>query len=140
MMIKYRVREVAKDLNVPNKDVLDVLEKYTEGQKKYMTALTEPELDIVFESFTQKHSSENLDEYFAQRDLKKSKEPEKEAKNVQPKSNAPQTEEKPTPRPVTPQTEGKITPRPIAQKPGRITPVAPRNDHFGAYSFPGFCY
>ena len=91
MMIKYRVREVAKDLNVPNKDVLDVLEKYTEGQKKYMTALTEPELDIVFESFTQKHSSENLDEYFAQRDLKKSKEPEKEAKNVQPKSNAPQT-------------------------------------------------
>lgn len=116
MMIKYRVREVAKDLNVPNKDVLDVLEKYTEGQKKYMTALTEPELDIVFESFTQKHSSENLDEYFAQRDLKKS-EPEKEAKNVQPKANAPQTEEKPTPRPV-------------AQKPGKITPVAPRNDHF----------
>ncbi|MCI2160734.1 MAG: translation initiation factor IF-2, partial [Oscillospiraceae bacterium] len=117
MMIKYRVREVAKDLNVPNKDVLDVLGKYTEGQKKYMTALTEPELDIVFESFTQKHSSENLNEYFAQRDLKKSKEPEKEAKNVQPKANAPQTEEK-------------ATPRPVAQKPGKITPVAPRNDHF----------
>ena len=28
MMIKYRVREVAKDLNIPNKDVLDTLAKY----------------------------------------------------------------------------------------------------------------
>ena len=30
MMIKYRVHEVAKDLNVPNKEVLDVLQKYCE--------------------------------------------------------------------------------------------------------------
>ena len=28
MMIKYRVREVAKDLDIPNKDVIDILAKY----------------------------------------------------------------------------------------------------------------
>ena len=66
MMIKYRVHEVAKDLNVPNKDVIDTLEKYTGETKKHMTALTEGELDLVFETFTQKNSAENLDTYFAQ--------------------------------------------------------------------------
>ena len=65
MMIKYRVHEVAKDLNVPNKEVLDVLQKYCEETKKHMTALTEEELDLVFESFTQSHSLPSLDTYFA---------------------------------------------------------------------------
>ena len=46
MMIKYRVREVAKDLDIPNKDVIDILAKYFPEPKKYMTALTEEELDV----------------------------------------------------------------------------------------------
>ena len=70
MMIKYRVHEVAKDLNVPNKDVIDTLQKYTGETRKHMTALTENELDIVFEKFTQDHSADNLDTYFAQASLR----------------------------------------------------------------------
>ena len=46
MIIKYRVREVAKDLDIPNKDVIDILAKYFPEPKKYMTALTEEELDL----------------------------------------------------------------------------------------------
>ena len=65
MMIKYRVHEVAKDLNVPNKDVLDALQKYCGETKKHMTALTEQELDVVFESFTQSHEAKSFDDYFA---------------------------------------------------------------------------
>ena len=65
MMIKYRVHEVAKDLNVPNKDVLDALQKYCGETKKHMTALTEQELDVVFESFTQSHEVKSFDDYFA---------------------------------------------------------------------------
>ena len=49
MMIKYRVHEVAKDLNVPNKDVIDLLQKHFGEVKKHMTALTEAELDVVFD-------------------------------------------------------------------------------------------
>ena len=66
MMIKYRVHEVAKDLDVPNKDVIDDLQKYTGEATKYMTALSEDSLNVVFESFTQKNNTPNLDEYFAQ--------------------------------------------------------------------------
>ena len=64
-MFKYRVHEVAKDLNVPNKEVLDALQKYCGDGKKHMTALTEEELDVVFESFTQSHAARSFDEYFA---------------------------------------------------------------------------
>ena len=54
MMIKYRVHDVAKDLDVPNKEVLDILGKYVKEPKKHMTALEENELDIVFDRFTQR--------------------------------------------------------------------------------------
>jgi translation initiation factor IF-2 len=66
MMIKYRVHEVAKDLNIPNKDVIDTLQKYTGQTKKHMTALDEDELDIVFEAFTQKNNAKDLNDYFAE--------------------------------------------------------------------------
>ena len=52
MMIKYRVREVAKDLDIPNKDVIDTLAKYFPEPKKYMTALNEEELDKVSALFS----------------------------------------------------------------------------------------
>ena len=68
MMIKYRVREVAKDLDIPNKEVIDTLAEYFTEPKKYMTVLTEEELDIVFETFTQKRNLETLDTYFAERE------------------------------------------------------------------------
>ena len=71
MMMKYRVREVAKDLDIPNKEVLDILAKYFPEPKKYMTALEENELDVVFEAFTQERNMENLDAYFAQREKPK---------------------------------------------------------------------
>ena len=61
MMIKYRVHEVAKDLNVPNKEVLDILAKYVKEPKKHMTALEENELDIVFDKFTQDHAVKDFD-------------------------------------------------------------------------------
>ncbi len=84
MMIKYRVREVAKDLNLTNKDVIDTLAKYFPEPKKYMTALEEKELDIVFETFTQERNLANLDEYFAQRELGPEPKAEPEASGKKP--------------------------------------------------------
>ncbi len=75
MMIKYRVREVAKDLNISNKEVIDTLAKYFPEPKKYMTCLEENELDIVFETFTQARNMESLEPYFAQREAAKSETP-----------------------------------------------------------------
>lgn len=68
MMIKYRVHEVAKDLNVPGKDIVDLLKKHFGDTKKHMTALTEEELNVVFDYYTQKNNMENFDKYYAVRD------------------------------------------------------------------------
>ena len=104
MMMKYRVREVAKDLDIPNKEVLDTLQKYFPEPKKYMTALTEEELDVVFESFTQQRKLENLDGYFAQR----------EKAQQQPVVTV-EEEPAPMPAPAAPQGEKKPQAAPQAQ-------------------------
>ncbi|MCI1981859.1 MAG: translation initiation factor IF-2 [Oscillospiraceae bacterium] len=88
MMIKYRVHDVAGDLNIPNKDVIDPLEKYTGSKPKHMTALTEDELDIVFETFTQQHSSKDLNAYFAQAEKRQPVvEPEKPDVAIEPENS-----------------------------------------------------
>ncbi len=65
MMIKYRVHEVAKDFGKPNKEVIDLLKDVFGETKKHMTALTEEELDVVFDHFTQQNQVENFDYYFS---------------------------------------------------------------------------
>ena len=132
MMMKYRVREVAKDLDIPNKEVLDTLQKYFPEPKKYMTALTEEELDVVFESFTQQRKLENLDGYFAQRE-KAQQQPVvtvEEEPAPMPAPAAPQGEKKPQ---AAPQAQGgkqqgkpqpKPAPAPQAQQPKAAQPQA----------------
>ncbi|MDD2955134.1 MAG: translation initiation factor IF-2 [Oscillospiraceae bacterium] len=71
MMIKYRVHEVAKDLNVPSKDVITLLGEHFDTPKKHMTALTEDELNVVFEHYTKKEAVESFDAYFASGEQKK---------------------------------------------------------------------
>ncbi len=65
MMIKYRVHEVAKDFDVPSKDIVTLLSKYFDEAKKSQTALEEHELDIIFDYMTQNNQVESFDNYFA---------------------------------------------------------------------------
>jgi translation initiation factor IF-2 len=108
MMVKYRVHDVAKDLNVTNKEVLETLEKYTSKPHKYMTALEEDELDIVFEAFTQKNSMESLDSYFAEAAKQKPVVVE-EAPDVAitPEKSTAQQTEKPAPAAEQPRRQAK---------------------------------
>ena len=78
MMIKYRVSDVAKDFNATTKEVVDVLTKHGFAGKKSATALEERELDVIFEYFTQKHNTDNLDAYFATANDKAKEEPKEE--------------------------------------------------------------
>ena len=110
MMIKYRVHEVAKDLNVPSKDIITLLGKHFDTPKKHMTALTEEELNVVFEHFTQKNQVESFDAYFAsgKKEEGDEKEQPKEEKN-------PVSAEKQEPVSAQPQQNKK----PEGQKPGQ---------------------
>ena len=62
---KYRVRELAKDFGLNNKDVMEILGKYGEAPKSNMQALTDDELSLVFESLTQAHPVASIQEIFA---------------------------------------------------------------------------
>jgi len=64
-MEKYRVHEVAKDLNVPTKDVVEILTKYATAPKNHMQALTDSELSLVFEYLTQHHPVSGIQVIFA---------------------------------------------------------------------------
>ena len=78
MMIKYKVSEVAKDFGVQSKEIIAVLAEHNFPGKKSATALEEKELDVIFEYYTQKHNSDNLDAYFATANERKKEEPKKE--------------------------------------------------------------
>ena len=66
MMVKYRVYEVAKDLGLTSKDIINLVKEYTGVEKKHMTALSEEELNIIFEYYTQHNQVESFYNYFAQ--------------------------------------------------------------------------
>lgn len=91
---KYRVHEVAKDLNIPSKDIMDLLNKNAEGERKHMTALTPEELDLIFETYTQKNQVKNFSEYFAS-GKKEEKAPEKPAPKAKEAKPSPKGEAKP---------------------------------------------
>lgn len=93
-MIKYKVRDVAKDLGVSVKEISDILEKNCGVTKKAMATLEESELNIVFDAVTQKNNVANFDKFFASRN--KTAEPakaevkaEKKANNKDRKDNKP---------------------------------------------------
>ncbi|MBQ2815522.1 MAG: translation initiation factor IF-2 [Clostridia bacterium] len=80
MMIKYRVHEVAKDFDVPSKDIITLLSNFFSDQKKSQTSLEEHELDIIFDYMTQNNQVESFDNYFAQGDKAREERRKAEAK------------------------------------------------------------
>ena len=83
-MIKYKVKDVASDLGVQNKEITEILEKYCGVNKKTMASLDESELDVIFDVMTKKNNVENFDSYFAARNEKLDGEVSKPAKSEKP--------------------------------------------------------
>ena len=120
--IKYKVADVAKDLKLPVKDIVDTLsEKFP--AKKAQTVLTEQELNYVFEHYTKEKEVTSFAPYFAM-----ANQPKEEPKNPEPKKEeakeakeenkaAPKAEKKPAEKPA-PKAEKKPAekPAPKAEK------------------------
>ncbi len=101
---KYRVNELAKDLNVSTNDITDVVQEYFGVQKKSQASLSEDELSVVLEKYSQKNQVNNFNSYFAsaskpKAEKKEEKPEEKPAKKAEkksePKKEAAKTESKP---------------------------------------------
>ena len=84
---KYRVRDVAKDLDVKTNYVTELIEKSFGGAKKSsMTALESDELDLLFDTVTKENAVDSFDEYFALKSKKEAPEKKEEAQQPEQKS------------------------------------------------------
>ena len=109
---KYRVKEVAADFGRPNKEISEILAKYSEKPKSPTQALTDEELNIVFDYMTQHNQIASLEVVFAvqpkaaepKAELKAEtpKQEQKPTAEQKPKAEAPKQEQKPA-KPAEPE-------------------------------------
>ena len=64
MTKKVKLAEAAKDLKIENQELIDFLEKYDGTKRKNTTALTDEEMNIILENYSQKNQVESFDDYF----------------------------------------------------------------------------
>ena len=111
IVTKYRVKEVAADFGRPNKDISEILAKYSEKPKSPTQALTDEELNIVFDYMTQNNQISSLEVVFAvqPKPAQPKPEPVKEALKAEPakaeakpQAAAPKQEQKPA-KPAEPE-------------------------------------
>ncbi len=124
MVSKYKLNDLAKNLNVTVADINTVLGG--DVVRKPNTVLTEEELNLVFEHFTQANAVESFNDYFASADepdekpaekaAEAKKEEKKPAEKKAPAKPAPKQEEKkPAQKPAAAKQEKKQPEKPAAQ-------------------------
>ncbi|MBQ1473679.1 MAG: translation initiation factor IF-2 [Ruminococcus sp.] len=122
-MIKYKVKEVATDLDVTTKEVITVLKEKLGVDKKTMTALNEDELNYIFDYFTQKNAVSDLSAYFAVRD-NAIKQQEEEAAKRKEEEKKRREEEKDKLRPESAKKSGKEQTKPEQPKKEKVDKTA----------------
>ncbi len=99
-LVKYRLKDVATDFDLPVKEIADVVTKFYEKPKSNTRIMTEEELNVVFDYITKTHQIESLEQVFAVQP-KKVEKPEEKApekpvsEEKKPAVSAPKTEQKP---------------------------------------------
>ena len=154
---KYRVNELAKDLNIPVSEITDVVQEYFGVQKKSQASLSEDELSVVLEKYSQSNQVKNFNSYFAsaskpKTEKKEEKPAEKPAKKAEkkPESNKEadkaekvqakpetKTEAKPEAKPeiktetkseAKPEAKAEAKPEAKSDKPADRKPMGDRSD------------
>lgn len=90
---KYRVNELAKDLNVPVADITATVQEYFDVQKKSQASLTEEEVTIVLEKYSQGNQVKDFNAYFASASAKKEEKPAKKEEAKPEKTEKPAKKE-----------------------------------------------
>ena len=154
---KYRVNELAKDLNIPVSEITDVVQEYFGVQKKSQASLSEDELSVVLEKYSQSNQVKNFNSYFASaskpktekkeekpaekpaKKAEKKLEPNKEADKAEKVQAKPETktEAKPEAKPeiktetkseAKPEIKAESKPEAKSDKPADRKPMGDRND------------
>ena len=100
-LVKYRLKDVATDFDLPVKEVTEVVAKFYEKPKSNTRIMTEEELNVVFDYITKTHQIDSLEQVFAVQPKKVEKPEEQEpAKPAAPEKKpaaAPKAEQKSAP-------------------------------------------
>lgn len=65
MINKYKISDLAKDFNLPSKDIIALVSSLTGEEKKSSAMLIEYEIAMVFDALTKKYAVKSFDDYFA---------------------------------------------------------------------------
>ena len=63
--IKYRIGEMAKDFDVPTKNITNLVTEFFEKPKSAQQVLTEQQLNVLFDVMTQRNQVGSMEEIFA---------------------------------------------------------------------------
>jgi len=123
MLDKIRLKDIAAELGVPNKEITELLSRYFEGAKNLNSVLSEAELDIIFEHYSVQRGVESFEGFFKLAEQRKKKEePAPDAKAdkapAKPAAKAPPAPAKPGAKPpAKPRAEMPARPGTGAKKP-----------------------
>ena len=134
---KIKISEAAKNLSVTSQELIDYFAERGDSKKKTGSSIGEEEMNLLLEHYSKANEVENLDAYFASRNIPRP-EPEKaepvkktEKKKAEPKKSdaekAEKTGKKPAEKPKADEAEEKKTaekPKKTAEKPKTETKPA----------------
>ena len=63
--IKQKIKEVADDLKMPTKEVIEIVGKFYDKPKSSSQNLTEDQLNVIFDHITRTHQIDSLEQVFA---------------------------------------------------------------------------
>jgi len=126
---KYKIKEMADDLSMPAKEVIELIGKFYDKPKSSSQNLTEEQLNVVFDYLTQQHQVSSLEEAFAaEKAEEKAAEPVPQpAPAPAPQAAQPQQPQVQQPRPA--QQAQAQQPRPAQQQPRPVQPQAQQQPH-----------
>ena len=75
--VKYKIREVAKDFDMPSKAVTALVTEYFEAPKSTAQVLTDEQLNVIFDRITRDNQIASIEEVFATAAAAVQDEPEK---------------------------------------------------------------
>ena len=134
--VKYKIREVAKDFDMPTKSVMNMVTEHFEAPKSSAQVLSDDQLNLVFDLITRENQIDSVEEVFAARMQQTQDNPDllvvedAPAKKEQPKAeNKPQQPQKNQPTAnggKRPQQSGQNNQQP-RQQGGQNRPQQPQN-------------
>ena len=120
-LVKYKIREVAKDFDMPPKSVVALVSEYFEAPKSSAQVLTDEQLNVIFDRITRDNQIESIEEVFAAA-LQAPAPAPAAAPEVAEEAKQPETKPQAAQAPQAPQTSGDQSVKPQAQQPAGTAP------------------